>query len=177
MMHFFMADTSGIGGLFSALGLNWESFLLNLAAFLVTAYIIGRWVFPPLTRALDAKKDELEAAVRMEKEAQDKLDQAASEAAKIVHKARSEADDILTMTREQATQQLKEAQDKAQAAADRTIADAREQLARDVRDARSELRADTARLVAGATEAVLDQKLDQREDTALIARSLGRRQT
>jgi F0F1-type ATP synthase membrane subunit b/b' len=35
--HLFMAESSGIGGLFQALGLNWQSFLLDLAAFLVTA--------------------------------------------------------------------------------------------------------------------------------------------
>src|SRR5580704_7979694 len=163
-MHFIMAD-SGIGGLFSALGLNWESFLLNMAAFLVTAYVVGKWVYPPLSKALDAKKDELEAAVRLEKEAAVKLDEAAVQAAQIVRKARGEADEILAMTREQANISLDEAKAKAQATADRTIAEAREQLARDVRNARDELRADTAKLVAGATEAVLGEKLSSREDS------------
>src|SRR5580693_8307478 len=129
-MHIIMADSGGIGGLFSALGLNWESFLLNMAAFLVTAYVVGKYVYPPLSKALDAKKDELEAAVRLEKEATGKLDEAKLEAAQIVRRARGEADDILAMTRDQANTQLDEAKTKAQAAADRTIADARDQLAR-----------------------------------------------
>jgi len=177
MFHLMLADSGGIGGLFSALGLNWESFLLNMAAFLVTAYVIGKWIYPPLSKALDAKKDELEAAVRLEKEATDKLDEAKQEATIIVKKARGEADEILAMTREQASAQLDEAKTKAQAAADRTVADAREQLARDVREARDELRADTAKLVAGAAEVVIGEKLDARQDAALVARSLGGRQT
>jgi F-type H+-transporting ATPase subunit b len=175
-MHIIMAD-SGIGGLFSALGLNWESFLLNMAAFLVTAYVIGKYIYPPLSKALDAKKDELEAAVRLEKEAGGKLDEAKLEAAQIVRRARGEADEILAMTRDQANTQLDEAKTKAQAAADRTVADARDQLARDVRIARDELRADTAKLVAGATEAVIGEKLTSKEDNALVTKSLGGQKT
>jgi F-type H+-transporting ATPase subunit b len=172
MFHFLAADSSGFGGLFSALGLNWQSFLLNLAAFLVTAYIVGRWIFPPLTRALDAKKNELEAAARLEKEAGTKLEEAHSQAGKIVHEARGEADEILVLSREQAAQQLDEARLKAEARAERTLKDAREQLARDVRVAREELKSDTAKLVADATESILGEKLDAIHDTSVIERSL-----
>ena len=64
-----VASSAGFGGLFTALGLNTQAFLLNTVAFLVTAFIVGKWIFPPLTRALDAKKDELKAATRLEQEA------------------------------------------------------------------------------------------------------------
>ncbi|HUD11223.1 MAG TPA: hypothetical protein VMS08_02330 [Candidatus Saccharimonadia bacterium] len=172
MVHLVIADSSGLGGLFSALGLNWQSFFLNMAAFLVTAYIVGKWIFPPLSRALDAKKDELEAAARLEKEASVKLDDAAEQAGRVVHKARGEADEILALSREQAAQQAEEARAKAEAAAGRTLSEAREQIARDVRVARQDLRSDTAKLVAEATGTILDEKLDNPKDADLIRRSL-----
>jgi F-type H+-transporting ATPase subunit b len=172
MLHLLAADSSGFGGLFSALGLNWQSFLLNMAAFLVTAYIVGRWIFPPFSRALDAKKEELEAAARLEKAAGAKLEEAATQAGKIVHKARGEADEILVLSREQAARQLDEARQKAEAQASRTVNEAREQLARDVRLARQELRSDTAKLVAEATETILGDTLDKTKDAAIIHRAL-----
>jgi F-type H+-transporting ATPase subunit b len=169
--HFLMAD-SGLGGLFSALGLNWPAFLLNLAAFLVTAWVVGKYVFPPLTKALDAKREELEAAARLEGEAGKKLEDAKAEAVGVIREARGEADAILATAKADAAMQLEAARKRTAEQGQRLLAEAREQLARDVLTARRELKSETARLVATATEAVLEEKLDPERDGALIARSL-----
>ena len=169
--HFFMAD-SGLGGLFSALGLNVPAFILNLAAFLVTAWVVGKYVFPPLTKALDAKREELEAAVRLETQAGERLAEAKNEAAGVIRQARAEADEVLATAKVDAAGQLDAARKRATEQGERLVAEAREQLARDVLAARRELKGETARLVAAATEAVLDEKLDPEHDGALIARSL-----
>jgi F-type H+-transporting ATPase subunit b len=169
----YIASSGGFGGLFTALGLNAQAFLLNTAAFLVTAYIVGRWVFPPLTRALDAKKDELEAAVRHEKDASLALAGAKEKAEEVIIKARGTADEIMATAKSDATAQIEAARVRATEQGERLIAEAREQLSRDVLAARRELKGETAVLVAHATEAVLREKLDDREDAALIGRSLG----
>lgn len=167
-----MADSGGLGGLFSALGLNWQAFLLDLAAFLVTAWVVGKYVWPPLTKALENKRGELEAATKLAAEAQTRLDKAEAAAQGIVDKARSTASEIVTAARDEATEQLEEARKKAAVQAERIVAEAREQLARDVDVARRELRVDAAKLVASATETVLAEKLDGKHDAHLIERSL-----
>lgn len=172
MFHFLMADSSGLGGLFQALGLNWQSFLLDLAAFLVTAYVIGKWVFPPLTKALDAKKEELEAAARLENEAGTKLEQAKNEAIAVIKEARSAADEILATAKTDGAAQLEAARKRAAEQGDRLVAEAREQLARDVLAARKQLKGETAALVAEATSAVLGEKLTGERDGKLISHSL-----
>ncbi len=169
--HFYMAD-SGLGGLFSALGLNWPAFLLNLAAFLVTAWVVGRYVFPPLTKALDAKREELEAAARLESDANKQLEAARGEAAGFIKQARVEADAIIETAKADATGVVETARKRATEQGERLVAEAREQLARDVLAARRELKAETARLVADATAVVLDEKLDPEHDAKLVARSL-----
>jgi F-type H+-transporting ATPase subunit b len=169
--HFIMAD-SGLGGLFNALGLNLPAFLLNLAAFIVTAWVVGKYVFPPITKALDAKREELEAAVRLEADANKKLETAGSEAAGLIRQARDEADTIIATAKADAAGAIEVARKRAGEQGERLVAEAREQLARDVLTARRELKIETARLVAGATEAVLDEKLDSKHDAALVARSL-----
>ena len=169
--YFLMAEASG-GGLFTSLGLNLQTFIFDLVAFLVTAWVVGRWVFPPLTRALDAKKGELEATARHEAEAKKALEAAEKSAAQTLAKARESADEIIATAHADAAAQLDAAREKAGAQTERMINEARDQLSRDVQKARGELKSETARLVADATENLLGEKLDAKHDTALISRSL-----
>ena len=171
-MTFFLAETAGAGGLFNALGLNLQTFILDMIAFLATAYVVGRWVFPPLTKALDAKKEELEATARHEAEAQAALDTAQKNAAQTLTKARESADEIIATAHAEAASQLEQARAKAEAQTERMVKEAREQLTRDVQTARKELKTETAKLVAGATENLLGEKLDPKSDAELIGRSL-----
>jgi F-type H+-transporting ATPase subunit b len=163
---------AGLGGLFTALGLNLQTFILDLIAFLITAWVVGKYVFPPLTKALDAKREELEAATRHEKESQDALAKAERSAAELLTKARESADGIIATAHADAAEQLDAARVKAKEQSERLIAEAREQLARDVVQARRELKGETAKLAVAAAEAVLDEKLDRQHDEKLIARSL-----
>jgi F-type H+-transporting ATPase subunit b len=169
--HLLIAS-SGLAGLFSALGLNLQSLVLYSIAFLVTAWVVGKYVFPPLTKALDAKKDELEAALRHEKDAQAALDKAQHGAADILAQARVSADEIVATAHAEASEQIETARSKATAQTERIVIEAREQLAREVQAARRALKTDTAKLVAAAAETVLNEKLDSDRDAAVIGRSL-----
>jgi F-type H+-transporting ATPase subunit b len=171
-MHLLLADNSGIGALFTALGLNVPALLFNAAAFLLVVAILGKYVYPPLVKALDAKKAELEAATRNEVEAKQALDKAEAQAGQVVAEARRAADEILATAKADSATQIEAARTKAAEQGERLIAEAREQLTRDVAAARRELKSETAKLVATATEAVLGDKLDGTHDEALIRRSL-----
>jgi len=59
-MHLWYATSSnGIAGLFTALGIDWRSLILDAAAFLITMAILAKYVYPILIKALDAKQGEL----------------------------------------------------------------------------------------------------------------------
>lgn len=172
MMQNFKIASGGFGGLATALGLNLQALILNTLAFFVVVWIMGKFVFPYLIKALDAKRDELESATRLEREAKASLEQAEAKAGDVVAAARATAEAILSAARADATAQLETARAKAVAQTERSVSEAREQLARDVTAARRDLRAETARLVAAAAGAVLGEKLDSEHDRALIGRSL-----
>ena len=173
-MTIFLADSGGIGGLFTALGLNVQSLVLNTLAFLVIVAVLGKYVYPSLIKALDAKKDELEAAVRMERDAKAALDKAEAKAGDVISEARSSAEEIISAAKADASAQIEAARVKAAAQAERQLVESREELARDVNAARQTLKADTAKLVASATETILGEKLNTESDRALIGRSLDR---
>ena len=162
----------GFGALFTALGLNVPALVFNTVAFLLVVAILGKFVYPSLIKALDAKKDELEATARMEHEAKAALEKAEAQAGTVVSDARTAADEILASAKADATAQIEAARTKATEQAERLVAEAREQLSREVLSARRELKTETAKLVAEAAGAVLNEKLDGSRDTELINRSL-----
>ena len=170
-MQFLFAD-SGIGGLLTALGIDGRVLLLNGLAFLVVVWVMAKYVFPPLTKALDAKLAELETTAKAREEAEAHLKQADEQASRMIAEARAAADEVVANAREEAGQQLKASSEKAEAQAKRIVAEAREQLDRDVDAARRDLRAETAKLVIQATETILEEKLDNQKDAGLIKRAL-----
>lgn len=174
-MHLLLAD-SGLSGLTSALGINWQVLLLNAAAFLVVVWILGKWVYPPLIKALDAKMAELETTTKARQEAEAHLKHADADAAKIVADARAAADELVANAREESSELVKTTIAKAQTQAQVILDEARAQLDRDIEEARRQLKTETAKLVAEATETILNEKLDQKKDQALVSQALeGRR--
>ncbi len=172
-MYFWIASSSnGIAGLFTALGINWRSLILNAAAFLITMAILAKYVYPILIKALDAKQHELEAATRLEKQAKSGLEEAQNEVSKLIAEARKSADEIIANARTQADDSTKASSTKANEQAARIVSEAHEQLTRDIQAARETLKADTVRLVAKATETLLNEKLNTSTDSKLINQSL-----
>jgi F-type H+-transporting ATPase subunit b len=180
-MHLWYATSSnGIAGLFTALGIDWRSLILDAAAFLITLAILAKYVYPILIKALDAKQNELEAATRLEKQAKSELEAAQGEISKMIGEARKSADEIIANARTQADELTKASNAKAKEQAGRIVDEAHEQLDRDIRRARETLKTDTIRLVAKATEALLNEKLNAGSDEKLIRQSLekvGRKQS
>lgn len=166
------AENTQSSNLFTALGLDLKTFILNGLAFLVVVLILRKFVYPSLLKALDAKIEDMGAVERLKGEAQAELDKAADEAKKVVREARKESDDILATTKAEAADIVEEARTKAETQAERIVTESREQLVRDVNAARIALRKDMAKLVMMATETVIEEKLDGSKDKALIERSL-----
>jgi F-type H+-transporting ATPase subunit b len=172
MSTILLASEATQSGLLGALGINWRSLLLNTLAFFVILAILRRFVYPVLSRALDAKQDELQAAAKAETEAKKRLEDATAKAESLIAEARASAEDVISTARTEATGLVDEAANKAKAQAGRIVDEAHEQLRVDVDKARHELAAETARLVAQVASTVLGEKLDDKGDAALVERSL-----
>jgi F-type H+-transporting ATPase subunit b len=155
-------------GLFEALGIDWRLLILQVIAFAVLVWFLGKFVYPVLIRALDKREAAIEESLVAAKEAETKAEQSEAEVEKLLKQARKEATEIVDLAHKEAQQQVKEAEDRAKSRGDQIIADAREQLDRDVTKAREALRSDVAGLVALATEKVVREKVDASKDKSLI---------
>jgi len=155
-------------GLFGALGIDWRLLILQIIAFAVLVWFLGKFVYPFLVRAIDKREAAIEESVQAAREAEEKAEKSQSEIDKLLKEARSEATGIIELAHKDAAQQVKDAEDRAKQRAEQIVSEAREQLGRDIIKARKELRADTVELVAQATQQIVKEKVDAKKDKALI---------
>lgn len=159
-------------GLFQALGIDVKLLVEQALAFLILVAVLAKFVYPALIKAVDNRRDAIEAGLKEAKESQEAAEKAQAEVAELLEQARKDADDILARSHQEAATMVSDAEDKAKQRAEQIVADARTQLEADVRKAREALKAETVGLVAAATERVIGDKLDDRKDTGLIKDAL-----
>lgn len=158
--------------LFGVLGIDWKLLILQTIAFLIMLWVLKKFVYPPLTHALDERQKTVEEGLRAAKEAEEKAEKSQVEIEKLLASARKEADGIVATAKSEAVASIEAAEEKAKNKAKRIVEQAHEQLEQDVLAARKALRKDTVELVALATEKVVRAKLDTKADTQLVEASL-----
>ncbi len=159
-------------GLFEALGINLTLLVEQSIAFLILVFLLSKFVYPALIKAVDGRRDQIEAGIKEAKQAGESLSKAEDKVADMLAEARKEADDILARTQREAASVVSDAEAKAKTRAEQIVVDARQQLEMDVAKARELLKKDTIELVALATERVVGEKLDAAKDAELVKRAL-----
>jgi len=172
MFSLIVASTESSPGLLEALGINGKLLLEQSIAFLILVAILAKFVYPALVKAIDNRRDQIEAGMKEAKEAAEALEKAEAKVADLLADARKEADGIIARSQKEAAAQVAEAEDKAKARADQIVKDARAQLDTEVSKARQALKKDTIELVALATEKVVKEKIDSKKDANLITEAL-----
>jgi len=170
-MHIFLATTNS-PSLFEALGLNVKLLVEQGVAFLILVWILAKWVYPVLIKAIDTRREQIEAGLEEAKKSQAILEEAETRVEDLLAQARKDADDILARSHQESGAMIADAEAKAKVRAEQIVTDARAQLDADVRKAREALKADTLKLVVSATEQVINEKLDEHKDAGLIKKAL-----
>lgn len=160
-------------GLLEALGIDGKLLLEQGLAFLILVAVLAKFVYPALIKAVDARREQIEAGQKEAKEAAEALERAEAKADELLANARKDADDIIERSRKETEAMVAGAEEKAKIRADQIVQDARTQLEADVAKARAALKKDTVELVALATEKVVREKLDDHKDAVLIKDALG----
>lgn len=171
-MHIDITATTNSPSLFEALGLNVTLLVEQTIAFLILVWILSKWVYPVMIKAIDTRREQIEAGLEEAKQSQAVLEQAESKVEDLLAQARKDADDILARSHQESGAMIADAEAKAKARAEQIVVDARTQLDADVRKAREALKSDTLKLVVAATEQVLGDKLDESKDAGLIKKAL-----
>ncbi len=158
--------------IFSALGIDWRLLVLQLVAFIILVWLLGKFVYPWLMKSVDQRQADIEAAATAAKEAQTAANDTQEETARLMAEARKQAAEIVSTAKLEATELSATTEQKARSTAEKIVADAHAQLSKDVEAAKRELHNETIELVALATSKVVGKTLTSKADEALIKDSL-----
>lgn len=172
LLTFAATESSESNSLFGALGIDWRVLILQVIAFSILVWLLGKFIYPILIKAVDKREAAIAESVSAAAEAEAKAESSQAEISRLLKEARSEAAAIIDTAHKEASAQIKEAEDKAKKRSEQIVADARQQLDRDITKARDTLRQETTELVALATEKIIREKVDASKDKTLIATAI-----
>lgn len=158
--------------LFKSLGIDWTMLIVQLVAILLLVWLLNKFVYPILIKALDERQAKIEEAGKAAEQAEKKAEEAEAKIEATLKKARSEAADIVTTAKNEATQMIEKAEAQAKSRSERIVAEAQEDIQKDVLAARKTLEKDTISLVKKAAGLVVSGIADDKLDTALIKKSV-----
>ncbi|MFZ1250600.1 MAG: F0F1 ATP synthase subunit B [Candidatus Microsaccharimonas sp.] len=158
--------------IFTALGIDWKLLILQIVAFLILVWLLGKFVYPLLMKSVDERQKNIEQAAAAAKKAQESAAESEAETAQLLSQARKEADEIISTAKVQAAETLAASEEKAKNTAEQIVADAHDQVQKDIEAAKRELHNETLQLVALTTEKLIGKKLDKKTDEVLIAELL-----
>jgi F-type H+-transporting ATPase subunit b len=161
--------SAGIAGMF---GLNAKLFLAQLINFGIILLVLWKWVFPPVTKALEARSKKIEQALKdAEKVAQEKLSFESWKTEEI-SKIRTEASQIVNQAKTDAETVRAGLLAKAKLEQEKIVEQGREQLKAEQARGLAEARQELAGLVVAASQKILRGKLDEKTDKELIKEAL-----
>lgn len=161
-------SSEGIG----ALGINGQALLVQLVTFVLVYFVLRKYAFGPITRILNERRATIESGVSLGEEMQKERAALDVKSKEMLRDARKQADTIVAEAQDSARAAVRAAEETARAKADTILADAHARAEQDIARMRTALEAELVGLVSDATEAIIDEKLDAKKDSALIAKSL-----
>jgi F-type H+-transporting ATPase subunit b len=135
------------------------TFIVEFIAFLLILAIIGRYILPPVQRALADRQAMIRKQVEDSEEAKTKLAEAERAYQNALNEARTEAAQIRENARAEAQRTLEELRTQAQEESARIVQRGEEQLASQRSSVVRELRAEIGTLAVELSEKIVSQRL------------------
>jgi F-type H+-transporting ATPase subunit b len=139
------------------------TFLVELLAFAIMVWIFGRYLIPPINKAMTERQEAVRRQFAELDEAQADARKAEADYKEQLNNAKHEAARIREEAREQGAQIVQEAREKAQTEADRIIEHAHVQLEADRKSAFASLRRDVGSLATTLAGRIVGESMDDDE--------------
>lgn len=154
------------------LGIDVKQLVFQLIAFSILVWVLAKFVFPVLMKAVDDRQKRIDESNAAAVEAAKQAAETEARLQKMMKQARTEAADIVSTAKEEAAGLVARSDEKAKQQAERIVAQAHESITKDVLAAKKALHNETIELVAQATEKVVGKTVTEQVDKKLISQSL-----
>lgn len=136
--------------------------------------ILGKFVWPPVMRALNAREREIEHSLHLAEEAKKEMVALQFNNERLLKEAKEERDALLRDARKVREKIIEDAREKANQETERILESARERIHNDKMAAITELKNQVANLSIEIAQKLLEQELsDPQKNKQLVEKSLG----
>jgi F-type H+-transporting ATPase subunit b len=145
----------------------------TIICFLITLYVLKRYAFGPIQKALDSRREQIRRSIEEAENAREQARALLEEHRALMNQARGEAEQILAearRTREAMEQRMRE---ETEAERQRRLEDTRREIAAETARALDRIRAEVADLTLEATAIVVGRTLDAERDREIITEAIG----
>jgi F-type H+-transporting ATPase subunit b len=139
------------------------TFLVSLLGFVILVWIFGKYLIPPIDKAMTARQEAIRKEFADLEEAQSDARKAEADYKEQLNNAKHEAARIREEAREQGAQIVQEAREKAQTEADRIVEHAHTQIEADRKAAMASLRRDVGSLATTLAGRIVGESMDDDE--------------
>ena len=147
-------------------------FIWTIATFLVLLVLLAKYAWKPLLQALESRQEMIQKSLDDAEQAKKDLEQVQQESAKIVAKARTEADSIIARTRADSTKLKEDLRQTAKTEAESIIKNAERQIHQERDRAMSQVRREAVDVSLMIASKLIKRNLSQEDNDTLIEDAL-----
>ena len=151
------------------IGFEWRIALANFVNFMIIFWLLNKFIFPSLKKALKNRKEVIEKGVADAQKAETALVMADEEKKKIINEANYRAGDIRSEAEQDRKKIVGDAKGEATKEAEKTIAEAHKKIEISQKESEKEIYEKAVNLVVDATEKILKEKIDEKKGQQIIA--------
>ncbi|GLK59308.1 MULTISPECIES: F0F1 ATP synthase subunit B [Azotobacter group] len=137
-------------------------------AFAIFVWFCMKYVWPPLTQAMQERQKKIAEGLDAAGRAQQDLKLAQEKVSNTLRESREQATQIIEQANKQANAIIEDAKQQAQSEGERLIAGAKAEIEQEVNRAREELRKQVAALAILGAEKILESKVDTKAHNKLV---------
>jgi F-type H+-transporting ATPase subunit b len=151
-----------------ALGVNWKLFIAQLINFSVVLFVMWKWVYTPLLKAIETRQGRIEKGLKDAEAAARARSSAERESEAAIAAARKEAQRLMEEAVLAAERSRKEMVSKAQSEVAKVVEEGKSRLAEEKEKIVREAKSDIAGLAVAAAEKALGETLTDKHQKTLL---------
>jgi F-type H+-transporting ATPase subunit b len=140
----------------------------TIVAFLITLFVLKRYAFGPIQKAIDERRERIEQSIAEAEKARVEARRLLEEHRSLIGQARGQAEEILTEARKVADAQRQRVREETEADRQRRLEETRRQIEAETHRALEQIRTEVAELTLIAATKVTGKALDDDDHRRLI---------
>ncbi len=142
--------------------------IMQAVAFAVFIWFCARFIWPPLTRAIEARQKTIADGLAAGERGRAELVNAEKQQAGIVAEAKAKAQEIVAQGEKFRSETVEAAKREAKAEADRIVAAAKAEIEQEVARAKEDLRTQVSKLAVSGAGKILGREVDANAHAAML---------